>query len=284
MKLNTARDINWLAPACGLFLAALLAISHPALGDEMDNGNDKNKGRLTPSQTLAAIEDLGVAVGTAGLEMMDERVKRIAGLLIGIVGRVDVAYKSPWLYKTVVLKSLQTDLRGHGKVVLSLGDRAFFHRFTVEWVERGTQAGRLWVVDKEEFGLKGWVKEDEVVLEDQARAFFTGLIERDPRSADAYYQRGSLDNDEPSAADVLKALGPGLPPIPPFNSMAEGAIADLNEAMRLDPAFVAMARVALSKIYSQRYGSTRALAELTEAIARLMLPQPREGLLPSGQI
>jgi hypothetical protein len=149
MRSNTARHINRSRSACGLFLAALLAISPVALGDDSGNGEDKNKGRLAPSQTLAEIEDLGIAVGTAGLEMMDERVKRIAGLLIGIVGRADIAYKSPWLYKTVLLKSLGTDLRVHGKVVLSPGDRAFFHKFTVGWVERGTQGGRLWVVDQE---------------------------------------------------------------------------------------------------------------------------------------
>ena len=263
MRSAMVRLLKRVARVCGFLLALSLAIERAAMGDRADNGDGKAaQGQSQTVEEMVAVAspnasdtprkapgaapvpiiedlaDLGLAVGTAGLDRALDSVDGIAELFFGIADRVANAPKNPWLNKTVVLKSLRTRLRVNGKVVPMSGG-GDFHRFTVKKIENDDRGDRLWIVD-EVLGPQGWVRATEVVLEDDAPAYFTQVIEREPRSAQAYYQRGSLDDNEQ-------------------------AISDLTEATRLDPRFTT-ARLALSHAYSKQKDYARAIAELTEAI------------------
>jgi tetratricopeptide (TPR) repeat protein len=65
--------------------------------------------------------------------------------------------------------------------------------------------------------VEGWVRKKEAILLDDAAAFFSDRIKRDPKDAFAYRQRG-IARSEGRYADL------------------DGALADLDEAVRLQPA------------------------------------------------
>jgi tetratricopeptide (TPR) repeat protein len=65
--------------------------------------------------------------------------------------------------------------------------------------------------------IEGWVRKKEAILLDEAAAYFSDRIKRDPKDGFAYRQR-AISRSEGRYADL------------------DGALADLNEAVRLQPA------------------------------------------------
>ena len=228
MRLPTRRDRDRLGRAGGLILVMTLALGSPALGDGPDKEKAKDEFRSN---------------------LIDFASNRVEGSIIRTSGRVEQVFgaiefllnppKNPWLDKSVVLKSCRTELLVDGKPV-SRPDGRSFHKFTVKKVEPDAKGDRLYLVDG---ALKGWARETDVVPEDKARAYFTDLIAREPASAEAYYLRGALGKDREAGQ----------------------ALADLAEAIRLDPKFPE-ALVARGALYSEKSDSDRAIADFTEAI------------------
>ena len=91
---------------------------------------------------------------------------------------------------------------------------------------------------------KAWVKRGEVITLDDAPAYFTRTINKDPRAAYAYLLRG--------VAWTLKRE-------------YDNAIKDFSEAIRLEPG-VHVAYNARGAAYNARHDYQKALADMTEAI------------------
>ena len=163
------------------------------------------------------------------------RFERVVDVFWAVADGVLNPPKNPWLDKAIVLKSLKIDLRVDGRSVPMPGGRVF-HKFQVKRIEKDEKGERLWLVDGP---LKGWVDASEVVLEDEALSYFSDQIGRGSSTAETYYLRGSLSE--------------------------LGGLADLAEAIRLDPKFAA-AYAARASVYSEKKDNDRALADLTEAI------------------
>ena len=211
MRPSISWDRNGLGRVAGLALATFLAVGPRALGDDPEPAKP---GPIT--RAFNRFEGFAFVAGS-------------------VVDQVLFPTKNPWLDEAVVLKSLKTDLRVDGRSVPMPGGRVF-HKFQVNRIEKREQVEWLWLVDGP---LKGWVNPSEVVLESEAKAYFTEQIGRGASKAEAYYLRGSLDGKD--------------------------GLADLAEAIRLDPKFAA-AYVARASVYSQKEDKDRALADLAEAI------------------
>ena len=211
MRPSTSSDRNRIGLVSGLILATFLAVGPRALGDDPE------------------------PPGPDPITRAFNRFERVIGVLWAVADGVLDPPKNPWRDKTVVLKSLKTDLRVDGRSVPMPGGRVF-HKFQVKRIEKREQVEWLWLVDGP---LKGWVNPPEVVLEDEAQAYFNDQIGRGSSTAENYYLRGSIGKAD--------------------------ALADLDEAIRLDPKFAA-AHVARASVYSRRKENDRALADLDEAI------------------
>ena len=211
MRPSTSSDRNRIGLVSGLILATSLAVGPRALGDDPE------------------------PPGPDPITRAFNRFERVVDIFGAVVGGVLDPPKNPWLDKAVVLKSLKTDLRVDGRAVPMPGGRVF-HKFQVKTIEKDEKGERLWLVDGP---LKGWVNPPEVVLEDEAQAYFNDQIGRGSSTAEAYYLRGSLDGKD--------------------------GLADLDEAIRLDPKFAA-AHLARASAYSERKDNDRALVDLDEAI------------------
>ena len=107
----------------------------------------------------------------------------------------------------VVLKSLDTKLQVDGRLIDTKGE---FFRYRVDQVKDDW----LWLITNE--GTRGWVHRRDVVPADQAIAYFSKAIARDPRSVLAIRMRGLAHFD----ADEYRR-----------------AIRDASTAIRLDPTF-----------------------------------------------
>ncbi len=108
----------------------------------------------------------------------------------------------------VVLRDLRTDLRVGERVVST---KQQFHVYRVERVE----GKRLWL-SAERATLKGWAPRADVVPLKSAAHYFTLELKKDPRSARLHYLRGQ----------VFLETGTD-----------DRAVADLSEAIRIEPAF-----------------------------------------------
>ena len=80
----------------------------------------------------------------------------------------------------VVLKSLDTKLQVDGRLIDTKGE---FFRYRVDQVKDDW----LWLITNE--GTRGWVHRRDVVPADQAIAYFSKAIARDPRSVLAIRMR-----------------------------------------------------------------------------------------------
>jgi tetratricopeptide (TPR) repeat protein len=236
MRGNIKREIEGFGARIGVALAAALLCSPTVRAD--DAPNRKQQERPKPAITFEDVADLGMVAVVLGVDQALVKLGAVCDSVGAVMFRPNDVQCDFILDQTVVLKSLQTDLRWDGKVVPMSGGRTC-HVFIVEQIKTDDGEVRL-LLSNAEVGLKGWVKPDDVVGYFAAKAYFTGLIERSPRSAEAYYQRGSLEE-------------------------ADRGVADLAEAIRLDPA-MALAHVALAKAFSRKKDNARALAELNEAI------------------
>ena len=211
MRPSTSWDRKGFGRAVGLALATFLAVGPRAFADDPGPARPGPIGRV-----FDRFEGFVFVLGT-------------------LVDQVLFPAKNPWLDKTVVLKSPRTDLRVDDRPVPMPGGRVF-HKFQVRRIEKRDELEWLWLVDGP---LMGWVNPSEVVLEAEAKAYFTDQISRGPSTAGAFYLRGSLDGKD--------------------------GLADLDEAIRLDPKSAA-AYVARASVYSQKDDNGRALADLDEAI------------------
>jgi len=130
--------------------------------------------------------------------------------------------------------------------------------------------------------IEGWVRKAEVVLLDDATAYFTERIQRDPKDAFAYRQRGVARSERRNTdydgglADLNEAVR--LQPTDPFAWRHRGmvrafkleydkAIADINESIRLDPNS-AEGYNKRANIWGRQQMPDKALADLEEAIRR----------------
>ena len=86
----------------------------------------------------------------------------------------------------VVMKSLETNLLVDGRVVDTKGE---FRRYRVEQAK----GDWLWLVA--DCGTRGWCHRRDVIPADQAIAFFSAAIAREPQSVRAYRMRGLAHYD-----------------------------------------------------------------------------------------
>ncbi len=100
-------------------------------------------------------------------------------LLASSVGRAEE--KEQQGPREVVMKSLETKLRVDGREIDSKG---VFLRYRVEQ----TNGDWLWLVADR--GTRGWAQRREVIPVDEAIAFFSSAVGREPQSARAYRMRG----------------------------------------------------------------------------------------------
>ena len=147
---------------------------------------------------------------------------------------------SSWTGKAVVPRTRSFTIKENNQAPLRPGLPAIYH------VTR--EVGRLLLIETD--GLSGWVSSDQVVPLEQADSFFTSQIRANPRDSFAYAMR---------AIAVLAAK-------PDFKT----AMADFDEAVRLNPATPSLAAAAewpgwpskrLSKpwpISTKRFGLIRA--------------------------
>ena len=134
----------------------------------------------------------------------------------------------------------------------------------------------LWV---DSGNIRGWVKKDAVVPFDQAIVHFAGVIAREPGNAYALVCRGMARHArrdyEGAIADATAALasrrrtpGPITTVPPPTTNEFDKALADADQAIKLDPDEPAHhANRASILVASKAY--ERAIADYSEAIARL---------------
>jgi tetratricopeptide (TPR) repeat protein len=195
------------------------------------------------------------------------------GMVLLVLGpAVLVADESPGREPSeVVLKSLETKLQVDGRLIDTKGE---FFRYRVDHVKDDW----LWLINNQ--GTRGWVHRRDVVPSDQAIAYFSEAVARDPRSVLAIRMRGlaHFDADEYRRAirDASAAirLDPTFAPayVDRASSKIEkhdlkGARDDVQEAIRLDPK---SARAYLCRGYvlqkSQQY--KQAIADFDEAVRR----------------
>ncbi len=174
----------------------------------------------------------------------------------------------------VILKSLGTNLK-IGRQVIETKRKS--PCFVVEKI----QGDWLWVVGNEFRELatyKGWVKNADVVSEFQAQTYFTGLIQRDGRSAQAYYLRGCYFAHRSLRDLALDDYAGAIRLDPRFvvayiargeilleAHILDDAIANFTEAIRLDPRS-ASARLSRAIAWEGKKNYDRAIADITEAI------------------
>ena len=135
--------------------------------------------------------------------------------------------------------------------------------------------------------MDGWVRKAEVVLLDDAAAYFSERIQRDPKDAFAYRQR-AISRSEQRYTDYDAALADldeairlqpndslhwrtrGL--VRAFKGDNERAMADLNESIRLDPNS-ADAYNKRANLWGRMERPSQAMRDIEEAIRR----EPRCG-------
>ncbi len=130
--------------------------------------------------------------------------------------------------------------------------------------------------------VEGWVRKSDAILLDDAAAFFSERIKRDPKDAFAYRQRG-IARTEGRYADLDGALADldeavRLQPADPLNWRHRGMVqvfkreyeraqADFDESIRLDPNS-ADAYTKRCLVWSRKGMNDKVLADSEEAIRR----------------
>ena len=130
-----------------------------------------------------------------------------AALLVLISSVLGAGDPKPTDPSEVVLKSLDAKLFVDGRVT---DTRGMFLRYRVQQVK----GDWLWIVA--DCGTRGWCHRRDVIPADQAIAFFSAVIAREPQSARAYRMRGCSHY---CALEYRRA------------------IRDASAAIRLDPSF-----------------------------------------------
>ena len=95
----------------------------------------------------------------------------------------------------VVMRSLDTNLVIDGRVINTR------RRFLRYWVEQVKGDSLLLIAEE---GPRGWAKRQDVVPVDQAIAYFSEVVAREPRSAWAHYLRGASPAAAPTPAITAK--------------------------------------------------------------------------------
>jgi len=153
----------------------------------------------------------------------------------------------------------------------------------IAWVKQATE-GAYHVQAGEQ---DGWVRKAEAVLLDEAAAYFTDRIARDPKDAFAHRQRALARSEQRytdydgAQADLDEAIR--LQPGDPvhwrhrglnyaFKGQYDRALPDLDESIRLDPT-AADAYNKRSQVWGRKRDYDKALGDSEEAIRR----EPRNG-------
>jgi tetratricopeptide (TPR) repeat protein len=137
------------------------------------------------------------------------------------------------------MRSLDTRLRVDGRLVDTR------HEFLTYRIER-VQGDWLWLVSDR--GTRGWAHRSEVVPADRAAAYFSEVIAREPRSAEAYRMRGLAHARAKQYRRAIRDAGEAIR-LDPKSSAAHVdrcyarlgelefllARADADAAIRLDP-------------------------------------------------
>ena len=169
----------------------------------------------------------------------------------------------------VVLKSLDTKLQVDGRMVDTRGE--YLH-YRVEQVN----GDRLWIVA--EPGTRGWVRRQDVVPAEQAIQYFSSLLARNPRSAQACRMRGLAHFDAEECRRAIRDASMAIRLDPSFAPAyvdraffklekldAKGAMDDAQKAIRLDPRS-ARAYLCRANVWHTREEYKQALLDFDEAI------------------
>lgn len=166
--------------------------------------------------------------------------------------------------KVVVVRPAQLQAVGGAAVPLTPGTAATVR--VVDGPRLQVAAGRL-----------GWVDAAAVISADEADAHFSAILARQPDDAAALLARGKIRLDKGSIDEALTDLDRGLQLAPSseahtFRGWAwkrkgdkERALAEFNEAIRLDPQNV-LARRVRGATWAGKEDYAQALADYTESI------------------
>lgn len=144
-----------------------------------------------------------------------------------------------WVGKTILTKKYNikigyTDERGKQVYLGELREPVY--KVT------GDQGGWLKVTNEQ--GVSGWFDKSLAVLLDDAPAYFTSVIQKDPGDPDAYYMRAVAWN---------------------LKGELDRAIKDLSEALRIDPGFSG-AYNERGLLWQNKGEHAKAIADFTQAI------------------
>jgi tetratricopeptide (TPR) repeat protein len=129
-------------------------------------------------------------------------------------------------------------------------------------------------------GISGWIDADRVVLADRAIDYYTEEIRKDPKNANAYYQRALIWSElrkepEKAISDCTEAIR--IDPrswwgfyhlrgiLLDYEDQLDGALADYTEAIRIEPG-IAQVHHLRADIWHRKGDQEKAITDYGEAI------------------